>query len=74
MLLPKADTCFFNFELPAYSSMEVLRSKITQAITFDCVSMNAEENQVGSSGNAGGGFGGFGERDDPRHMFGDDSY
>lgn len=54
--------------------MEVLRSKITQAITFDCVSMNAEENQVGSSGNAGGGFGGFGERDDPRHMFGDDSY
>ncbi len=44
MLLPKADTCFFNFELPSYSCIEVMRTKIIQAITFDCVSMNAEEN------------------------------
>lgn len=42
-MLPKADTCFFNFELPNYSSIEIMRQKILQAITLDCVSMNAEQ-------------------------------
>jgi hypothetical protein len=38
-----------------------MRSKIMQAITFDCVSMNAEEQQVGGE-----------ERHDPRNLFDDD--
>jgi len=42
--LPKADTCFFNLELPAYSNQEQMRKKIMQAVTLDNVSMNAEEN------------------------------
>jgi len=41
--LPKADTCFFNLELPNYPSKEVLKDKILTAINFDCDSMNAEE-------------------------------
>lgn len=41
-LLPKADTCFFNFELPRYSSAEVMTERILLAINFDCDSLNAE--------------------------------
>jgi len=40
--LPKADTCFFNLELPNYSSKEVMRRKLLLAIHTDCDSMNAE--------------------------------
>jgi len=40
--LPKADTCFFNLELPSYSSKEVMRDRMRFAITFDCDSMNAD--------------------------------
>jgi other hect domain ubiquitin protein ligase E3 len=43
ILLPKADTCFFNLELPNYSNIDVMREKILKAITLDCVSMNAED-------------------------------
>jgi len=43
-MLPKADTCFFNLELPSYSNLEHMKKKIMQAITLDNVSMNAEEN------------------------------
>ena len=42
-ILPRADTCFFNFELPNYSSKEIMREKILLAIHTDCNSMNAEE-------------------------------
>ena len=42
-LLPTSDTCFFNFGLPRYSSLEVMKKKILLAINMDCVSMNAEE-------------------------------
>lgn len=48
-----------------------MKAKIIQAITLDCVSMNAEENQAGSGGEP------FAEgRDDPRNggLFNDDSY
>ena len=41
--LPKADTCFFNLEIPNYSSAEIMREKILIAITTDCDSMNAED-------------------------------
>jgi hypothetical protein len=40
---PKADTCFFNLELPAYSSKEVLKDRLMFAIT-NTNSMNADEN------------------------------
>jgi hypothetical protein len=42
--LPKADTCFFNIELPNYSTKEILRQKLLLAINMDCVSINADEN------------------------------
>lgn len=42
-LLPRADTCFFNFELPNYSSKEIMKEKILLAIHTDCDSMNAEQ-------------------------------
>lgn len=41
-LLPRADTCFFNFELPNYSSIEIMRERILLAIHTDSDSMNAE--------------------------------
>lgn len=44
--LPKADTCFFNFELPSYSSKEVMRRQILFAISFDNVSLNAEQEDM----------------------------
>lgn len=46
MILPHASTCFFNLQLPKYSSLEVMRKKILQAINLDCISMNAEEEQL----------------------------
>jgi len=44
--LPKASTCFFNFGLPKYLSKEVMRAKILFAITFDNVSLNAEQRNM----------------------------
>ena len=41
--LPKADTCFFNFTLPNYSSLKAMKLKVFKAIELDCVTMNAEE-------------------------------
>ena len=62
-LMPKADTCFFNFELPEYSTLEIMKAKVLQAITFDCVSMNAEEGQPGAdSGDRRGGM--FGDEEE----------
>ena len=40
--LPKADTCFFNLELPDYSSAQVMREKILTIINFDCDGLNAD--------------------------------
>lgn len=42
MAFPKADTCFFNFELPHYSDKQIMKDKILVAINMDCDSMNAE--------------------------------
>jgi len=41
---PKADTCFFNIELPNYSSKEILKQKVLFAINLDDTSMNADRN------------------------------
>lgn len=40
-LLPKADTCFFNIELPTYSSREIMHTKLLQAIEY-CSTMDAD--------------------------------
>lgn len=40
---PKADTCFFNLMLPAYSSLEILRKRLLFAIHTDADSMNADQ-------------------------------
>ena len=42
--LPKADTCFFNLELPNYRTKETLKQKLLLAIHTDFLSMNAEDN------------------------------
>jgi Ubiquitin-protein ligase len=41
--LPKADTCFFNLELPNYSSKEILKERLLLAINTDCDSINADQ-------------------------------
>lgn len=51
---PKADTCFFSIELPEYSSKEVMKSKIVQAINIDNVSINADKVIVENNFNEAG--------------------
>ena len=43
--LPRADTCFFNIELPDYSSKGLMKEKILLAVNLDNVSINADEKQ-----------------------------
>merc|ERR1719259_860117 len=50
-LLPRADTCFFNFELPNYSSIDIMKEKILLAIHTDSDSMNKEENRSDNQNN-----------------------
>jgi len=33
--LPHADTCFFNVEIPAYSSQEIMRKRLTTVVNMD---------------------------------------
>jgi hypothetical protein len=35
-LLPRSDTCFFNLELPAYSSEEVMFARLLTVANIDC--------------------------------------
>jgi hypothetical protein len=42
-LFPKADTCFFSIELPEYSTKEIMKAKIIQAINLDNISINADK-------------------------------
>lgn len=42
MALPKADTCFFNLELPAYGTKNHLKDRLLLAINTDCDSINAD--------------------------------
>lgn len=41
-MFPRSDTCFFNLELPNYSTYEILRDQILKVIYTDCDSMNAD--------------------------------
>ncbi|TNV73916.1 hypothetical protein FGO68_gene5095 [Halteria grandinella] len=52
--LPKADTCFFNLELPDYSSMEIMRERILLAIHTDCDSINADDRPEQENHGGGG--------------------
>lgn len=45
LALPRADTCFFNIELPDYSAKAIMREKILLAVNLDSVSINADEKQ-----------------------------
>jgi other hect domain ubiquitin protein ligase E3 len=51
-VLPRSDTCFFNLELPNYSSQDVMMQKLLYAITSDS-SMNGDagssDSQAGSA-------------------------
>lgn len=49
--LPKADTCFFNLELPDYSSKDIMRERILLAIHTDCDSINADDRPDMQEGN-----------------------
>ena len=49
--LPKADTCFFNIELPDYSTRAIMRDKILLAVNLDNVSINADENMMNNEDN-----------------------
>ena len=42
--LPKADTCFFNIELPDYTTKAIMKEKILLAVNLDSVSINADDN------------------------------
>ena len=42
MVFPRSDTCFFNLELPNYSSKEVLKQKLLTAIYTDADSLDAD--------------------------------
>jgi len=54
---PKADTCFFNFMLPAYTSPEILRERLLFAIRTDADSMNADPPQQDDLNNGQDPFG-----------------
>ncbi len=53
--LPRADTCFFNIELPDYSTKQVMRDRIMLAINTDSDSMNAERQEAEGDNHMGGG-------------------
>jgi other hect domain ubiquitin protein ligase E3 len=44
--LPKADTCFFNIELPQYSSKNVMKNRVLLAVNLDSTSINADRNMM----------------------------
>ena len=46
MYLPVAHTCFFSLELPAYSSIDVMREKLRYAI-FNAVAVDLDTTTVG---------------------------
>ena len=56
--LPRADTCFFNLELPLYSSAAVLKDRLLTAIRSDVDSLDADRLEGGPDmgGQDGGWF------------------
>ena len=51
--LPISHTCFFTLDLPAYSTSEALRKKLTYAI-FNCVSIDGDNTSEGMAAAARG--------------------
>ncbi|CAK4203985.1 unnamed protein product [Aphanomyces euteiches] len=45
MYMPVSHTCFFSLELPRYSSLEVLSTRLTYAI-FNCVAIDGDTNTM----------------------------
>ena len=43
---PVAHTCFFSFELPAYSTLEIMKEKLLYAI-FNCVAIDGDDTGAG---------------------------
>ena len=50
---PVAHTCFFQCELPAYSTIEIMRSKLRYAI-FNCTAIDGDDTGVGMAAAAMG--------------------
>jgi len=46
--LPVSHTCFFSLELPRYSTIEILREKLTYAI-MNCVAIDVDNDSTGQS-------------------------
>ena len=44
MVCPKADTCFFNIELPDYTTKARMKEMVLLAVNMDNTSINADEN------------------------------
>lgn len=44
--LPKADTCFFNIELPKYSTKSIMKERVLLAVNLDSTSINADRNMM----------------------------
>jgi hypothetical protein len=60
LVFPRSDTCFFNLELPNYSSKEVLKQKLLTAIYTDADSLDADTTESEFANNEGGiGLGGI---------------
>jgi E3 ubiquitin-protein ligase HERC2 len=51
--LPVSHTCFFSLELPAYSTIEIMREKITYAI-YNCQAIDGDDTGVGMAAAAMG--------------------
>ena len=66
-LLPEAQTCFFQFKLPRYTSKERMRRQIVCAFTVDNESMNAENDVNAREMRRGQ------DHDDRRNSYGDES-
>ena len=72
---PKADTCFFNLELPNYTAKNIMKKNLLIAISLDNNSMNADKitgvNSMNISNNQ---LGSNRDRDDDRNDDYDDNY
>ena len=51
-MLPRADTCFFNVLLPAYSSLAVMRQRLTTIVSMDSWGMDGDDVELDDSGRA----------------------
>jgi hypothetical protein len=71
-VFPRADTCFFNVMLPAYSSEEILRQRLLTAIMTDSDSMNADVvSRLDDDADGGGGDGNRRDRFGASFLFAD---